>query len=86
MHDAFCKLVSEFDYPDFTTMDIYENFEEILDSIEEQIGENGLNGQTAESILSKLLENYFNESVYDNYRVFLGSLVVKKTSSFRTEI
>merc|ERR1712157_502474 len=51
------------------TMDIYENFEEILDSIEEQIDGNGLNGQTTESILNKLLENYFNESVHDNYIV-----------------
>lgn len=65
MKTAFCHLVSDFGYPDFTTMDIWENFEEILDLINDQIA----NQILPNVILDKILSEFFNNPAYDNYIV-----------------
>jgi len=67
MKTAFDELTQPpFNYPDFTTLDIWENFEDILDVIESKL-ENRLN--LPENILASILNEYFNEAAYDNYIV-----------------
>lgn len=72
------ELVRDFGYPDFTTMDIHEMFDDVLGDIYQKIGGNLLPEQT----LDEALASYFNDQSYDNYIVstfrFLTSLGLQK--------
>merc|ERR1711879_141480 len=77
---CFEKLVSQFGYPDFTTMDIHENFDDILVDIYDKININPL----PETTLEYVLNEYINNAAYNNYIVctmrFLTSLALQSKS------
>jgi len=72
------ELVRDFGYPDFTTMDIHEMFDDVLGEIYQKMSGNLLPEQT----LDEALASYFNDQNYDSYIVstfrFLTSLGLQK--------
>merc|ERR1712004_382034 len=73
-------LVSDFDYTEFTTLDIWENFNEILEEIRTELNNSVMN----EILLNTIQEKYFTESSWDMYIVsairFLTSYGYQKKS------
>jgi len=63
--NCFDRLVHEFGYPDFTTLDIHENFDDYLQDIYERRSKDLLPETTLESILT----DHFNDMAADNYIV-----------------